>query len=489
MTTTEARFENVPLDRLHESPLNPRKHFDAAALAELASSLKASGIITPLLVRPNAKGFEIAAGHRRYRAAKLVALAEAPCVIREMDDAEFVEVLNIENLQRQDMTPLEEADGYRLLMTKAGYTVEKIADRIGMSVKYVYDRVKLLQLIPAAQQELREGRIATGHAILLARLKPSDQERALDQDSGGVFEHEETLFGPEDEDESGLKARSVRELEAWIAGHVRFRAAEADPFLFPDAVAAAAQTPFVKARGRRERVVEITHQSIIQPEARDGKTIRAGYWQRADGREDSKPCESAVTGVIVVGPGQGEAFKVCVDREHCTVHWAKEIKAKAAPHSGGSGPSAKKPSWQIEQEKRHVEEVKREAERLRWTKAKSRILEAMAAAVKKAPTKAGGLLAQIVVDAVNPRSGGGVKASDGLVPRGKTADDLLRYAAFIVLVGEASGWQAPEAFPKRAKAFGVDVVKIVDAIAPRAALAAASAKKPQTLEKKKATPS
>lgn len=184
--TTET-YERIPLTRLHESPLNPRKYFDPVKLAELTESVKAKGIITPLIVRPNASGFEIGAGHRRYKAATAAGLADAPCIVRPMDDAAFIEVLVIENEQRHDLGPLEEAEGYRLLMTKAGYTVDKIAERVGMSVKYVYDRVKLLQLIPEAQQLVRDEKITAGHAILLARLKPEQQKKAIDPEGHALW--------------------------------------------------------------------------------------------------------------------------------------------------------------------------------------------------------------------------------------------------------------------------------------------------------------
>src|SRR5712691_691574 len=124
-TATLPEFKYVPITQLHESPLNPRKLFAPAALAELTASIKAHGVRTPLLVRANAKGYEIAAGHRRYRAAKLAGLAELPAVVQTMEDVEFIELLSFDNLQRQDMTALEEADGYKLLVTKAGYSVEK----------------------------------------------------------------------------------------------------------------------------------------------------------------------------------------------------------------------------------------------------------------------------------------------------------------------------------------------------------------------------
>lgn len=198
-TDATAAFQLIEIGRVHESSLNHRKIFDPSKLDELAQSIRAKGVLTPLLVRPNAKGVEIAAGHRRYRAAKLAGVTELPCVVREMSDSDFLEVLVIENDQREDVHPLEEAEGYRSLMTKASYSVEKIAERVGRSEKYVYDRVKLLQLTKPAQKLFLDGKITAGHAILLARLKPKDQERAIDPEARAVFEHEHVLEDPDDD--------------------------------------------------------------------------------------------------------------------------------------------------------------------------------------------------------------------------------------------------------------------------------------------------
>jgi ParB family chromosome partitioning protein len=113
------RFEIIPIDELAPSPLNPRKHFDKDALTELAGSIAAHGIVTPILVRKTESlrkpYYEIAAGERRHRAAKQAGLDRVPVVIREMDDIVFLETMTIENLQREDLHPLEEADGYREL--------------------------------------------------------------------------------------------------------------------------------------------------------------------------------------------------------------------------------------------------------------------------------------------------------------------------------------------------------------------------------------
>lgn len=490
-----AEFRMLPLTQLHESPLNPRKHYEPNAMAELAASIRTSGIITPLVVRPNAGGFEIAAGHRRYRAAKLVDLAEAPCIVRPMSEAEFVEILSIENGRREDLTPLEEADGYRLLMTKAGYTVERIAERIGMSVKYVYDRVKLLQLIPAAQKLLREGTITAGHAILLARLNPKDQARAIggpkDVERGGLLKYEHVLWDPEHQgrgisaEDGAVKPVSVREFQAWIDEHVKFDKTAVDAMLFPDTVQVI-QT--ATAQAEREKIIQITHEFYVQPDARDAKEriFSERSWKRADGKKKSKSCEHAITGVIVVGPGRGDAFKVCIEKEKCAVHWAawqreRKQRAGAAARGVPTGTRTAQDSYAAQEAKRKLERARAEAEQARWKKARPAILEALAAAVKKAPTRATGLLAEIVLEQLDMGYGHKDYSAD-YMPRGTTAEDLVRHAAFRVLMNELQEWSAVDEFPKRAKAFGLDVCKIVDTIAPPKP----EPEKPQTSATKKA---
>lgn len=255
------RYVEVDIHAVHESRHNPRRHFDEGKLQELSANIAKVGIITPLIVRPapdsSAKHplYEIAAGHRRYRAAKLAKLTLLPCLVREMNDQEFMELLSIENLQREGLHPLDEAKGYAMLMA-APYRmdVQTIADKVGRSVTYVYDRVKLVELVKEAQELFWADRITAGHAIVLARLSSADQTRALD---GGLMEEENGLYDPDKPVEGkwdGFKAVSVRELQAWVDKNVRFDAVKAEPLLFPETVQAVQATI---EEGRR--FIPITH--------------------------------------------------------------------------------------------------------------------------------------------------------------------------------------------------------------------------------------
>jgi ParB/RepB/Spo0J family partition protein len=165
----------MPLEDLVESEANPRKRFDPAGLRELEESIRAKGVLTPLLARPKndhplCRSFELAAGHRRFRAAKAAGLRAVPVVVRPMTDAEFLEVIVIENLQRADLHPLEEADGYIQLHEKHGYDVERLAAKVGKSKAYVYARMKLAALPEGARKLFYEGKLNPSTALLVARI-------------------------------------------------------------------------------------------------------------------------------------------------------------------------------------------------------------------------------------------------------------------------------------------------------------------------------
>lgn len=469
-------YQVLPLELLVPSKTNPRKSYDGVLLAELAKSIKDHGVVEPLLVRPQKERFEIVAGERRFRAAKIAEASEVPVIIRELTDEQALEIQVIENLQRSDLHPLEEAQGYRQLQATAKYDVGRIAERIGRSIKYVYDRMKLLDLTEDVKALFLDGTITAGHAILLARLQPADQKRAM-TDMDGLLDHEDLLWDPTDRGthRDVKKARSVRELAGWIDEHVRFEPKDADPMLFPDTA-----LKLTEARGEKAKVIAITHDHFVQEEARaEGeRTYGPQSWKRADGQRKSKPCSFSVLGVIAAGYGRGEAFDVCTAKEKCKVHWAewqreREKRAKAAAAAGGSTSAAARSSaareesrWKREEEKRREEQKRQQAALDRWKKAAPAILEAVAAAVKKAPTKATGLLATLILERCQVNYHGKNLDHGRFVPRGTSAEDLVRHAAFVVLADEVLEWTAPEEFPKRARAFGLDVTKILNEAAP-----------------------
>ncbi len=487
-------LRRIPLEQLVESPWNPRKHFDPAKLAETAASLKANGQLTPITVRPyrTPDRYEIGAGHRRFRAAKQLGLPSLLAVVRPLDDVAFLELLTIENKQREDVTPLDEAAGFRLLMEKAGYDVAKLANRIGLSTKYVYDRLKLLQLVPAAKKLLEESVITAGHAILLARLSPTDQKRAIgdleDVAESGEYaaKRESLLLRPDyaaDGEELPLHDRvkpvSVREFQQAIQEKIRATPERLDPFLFPESAAA-----LEAAKEEKLGVIHITREWRVDDDARDEKikTYGSQAWKRADGKPDedyhtgrpvkAKACAFSRYGFVASGPGQGEVFKVCINKQKCATHWPEQVKAakerakRATSDKSGGSAKPKVDRYELEEQRRAAERGREEADRARWKKALPQLRLALAKAVRVAPTGPTSVLGLAVLKECRPDYDQGW--AKNVMPIGRTADDVVRRAGWIALTGDLNEWRASQMVAEF-KAFGIDAPKIVDQVAPKPA--------------------
>lgn len=167
----------LEIGQIRPNPNQPRKEFDQVRLEELAASIKEHGIVQPIVVRPKGKEYEIVAGERRWRAAQLAGMAKVPALVREFSEAETMEIALIENLQREDLNPLEEAEAYRVLMETFKLTQEELAQRLGRSRSQIANTLRLLQLSPGAREEVRAGRLSMGHAkVLLGIADPQQQE-------------------------------------------------------------------------------------------------------------------------------------------------------------------------------------------------------------------------------------------------------------------------------------------------------------------------
>ena len=170
---------SLPISQVESCSSQPRKHFDEAALAELAASIQEHGIIQPLTVRKRASGYyQIIAGERRWRAARLAGLSEVPVIVIEADDRKAAELAMIENLQREDLNPMEEAAGYRSLIDQHHMTQEEAANRVGKSRSAVTNALRLLSLTPSVRKLVEEGKLSAGHARALLPLSPAVQESA-----------------------------------------------------------------------------------------------------------------------------------------------------------------------------------------------------------------------------------------------------------------------------------------------------------------------
>ncbi|EDO0696453.1 ParB/RepB/Spo0J family partition protein [Listeria monocytogenes] len=169
--TNEETVQNIAIKEIKPNPYQPRKIFDAKAINELRDSIKIHGVLQPIILRNTDKGYEIVVGERRYLAAKEAKLKEIPAVVRDLTEEEMMELSVIENLQREDLSPLEEAESYQFLMKKLSLTQAKLAERVGKSRPYIANFVRLLTLPEEVQVMLRDGSLSAGHGRVLLGLK------------------------------------------------------------------------------------------------------------------------------------------------------------------------------------------------------------------------------------------------------------------------------------------------------------------------------
>jgi ParB family transcriptional regulator, chromosome partitioning protein len=169
----------VDLESIVPGPMQPRSHFDEASLESLAESIRSHGIVQPLLVRRRNNVYELIAGERRWRAAKLAGLSRVPVVVKDVPDENLLEIALIENIQRENLNHIEEAQAYKKLIENVGLTQEALASRVGRDRSYITNYLRLLRLPEDLQQLVKEGRLSTGHARTLLALNDPDLQRRV----------------------------------------------------------------------------------------------------------------------------------------------------------------------------------------------------------------------------------------------------------------------------------------------------------------------
>jgi ParB family chromosome partitioning protein len=381
-------FQFLAVDQIHESTTNPRRTFDEAKLYELAESIKHNGLIQPITVRPNNQGFEIVAGARRYRAAQLAELFSVPARIVEIDDAKALEWQLVENSQRVDVHPYEEAQGFQRLLDIPGYGVAALVEKSGKSASHVYARLSLLQLIPTVAEAFTQERITASHANLIARLPQESQAVAFEQCWRKDWQDKEPHLLP------------AKHVAAWIQANLYLSLADA-PFdredltlnpaagacvtcprrsgyntaLFADVVSdqcldSSCYHSKVEAFLDREIAA---HPGLVQIENgwRNPKEQRPGAVQRGHVREleavidnpDAEPvmlCEAAKPAIVVYGKQLGRKLTVCTDK-HCPVH-DPQAAAEAAAHPVPTMAPAPEIETEEEAAQREAEHEQRMAE-------------------------------------------------------------------------------------------------------------------------------
>lgn len=395
-TTVQSEYRNLLVDSLIESPLNPRRTFDETALNELAASIRSQGVLMPLLVRPvNPQTYEVVAGKRRFRAAQLAGAESVPVEIRELTDAQCIEIAIVENLQRQDVHPLEESSSYAQLLAldEPKYSIEQIAARCGKTPAFIVSRLSLAALTPTVSEAFVKDEIGLGHALLLAKLQPAEQEEAL----SACYQE---VYG------NGSKSKRillpVRHLREWIERNVLLDLAAA-PFSKEDAQLAPEAGSCVdcsKRTGHNTLLFEgMTHadrcsdpkcfsmkldQHVKQTVAAKPKLVQisTAYGKPVEGspvvprsqyveiRQDKparkeqanapeyKSCKYTAAAIVTDGSDKGATRKVCANPE-CPVHHPKKQQQRERSDA----------AFKARQEKRRREEAMAQTTGLRVLKA------------------------------------------------------------------------------------------------------------------------
>jgi len=204
--------QEIALDAIEPNPFQPRRHFDPEKLQELAQSIAEFGLLEPVLVREHEKGYQLVAGERRIRAAELAGLKKVPALVKNFDDEEMMKVALVENLQRENLNPIEEAEGYQRLISEFGFTQNQVAHAVGKKRPSIANALRLLNLSDVEREMVQDGRLSTGHAKVLlgvndAKKRVQLANKVIKEDLS-VRQLEELLKKPKTVPRGTLKMKS-----------------------------------------------------------------------------------------------------------------------------------------------------------------------------------------------------------------------------------------------------------------------------------------
>jgi len=378
-TLSQPDYKLIPIKDLRTSPTNPRRRIDERSIETLAESIKAQGILEPLIIRKNEKKYEIVCGERRYRAASVAKLIELPCLVRELSDEQVLDIQIHENLHREDVHPMDEAYGYQFLKEKLGCDVKELALRVGKSEGYVLNRLKLNCLIKEAQKDIDDGHLPLVYALEIAKYSPVMQKYIYDEvyRTRGEYKGNDYVHTP-------IKGEMIpwKSFTEWINTNIHRILSEA-PFsskatnLREDGLACvncpertgAIVSLFEPNRiGKKDACLNPacyvkkaeTHVEVRRRELAELGKIEPSQvpivrsWSYTDGKNylgsesakvvgdirggSKKKCRNLISGIDIEQDNFGHTVQVCLKETKCKIHWP-ELKVT----SNGNSPVEKSP--------------------------------------------------------------------------------------------------------------------------------------------------
>jgi ParB family chromosome partitioning protein len=326
----------IPIAKLHPSPFNPRVRQNRTALDELKASMKEKGVLTALIVRPNADGYEVIAGSRRLAAAKELGWVDLPCVVHELTDEEAAEIALVDNLLRTDIDPLDEARGFVELLKKTR-DLGAIAARVGKSRSYIAQRMKLVNLLPAVQKALQQGKIELGVALELAKIPQEAQKefvryaedssvdsmkRMIERNvmldlSGAPWKKDDAELVPDAGACNACPKRTAADRDLFGDAGKHDRCLDAKCFEAKMKAFFAHRKTELEAKG--DKVVQISTNRWSSGDSKKlvGKYMTSGDWSTA-----GKTCKDPHVGLVVAGSGIGQVKRICTG-EKCKLCGSK----------------------------------------------------------------------------------------------------------------------------------------------------------------------
>lgn len=416
---TTATFQEIPISLIEPSGMNPRTHFVPAEDKELEDSIRAEGVMEPIVVRRHplsTSRYQVVAGERRFRAATVVGLAALPAMVRDVDDAKLLDLAMTENIQRRSMHPLDTAAAFvkRLEMDKTA-TPESIAATLGLSKRHVVDMLRLQNLSKGARAGVEKGDISVSHAIILAKLDTKLQDQAIGDCTTWEFDFDSNDRKP--------RLAPVSELKEWVADNVRLdlkspETAEEFPEL-------AAEVAAAEARGATV-VILSSDRTPWQHKAKPDDPLFAERWE-----ECKKTDKAAQLGIFVEGRRRGQK-----------IYFKPKAAAAKAAHGAPGQPLSpeEKKRREVTRKREEAARLARQEQEKHWKTLKPKALAAVAAHVQQLPLKA--LLT--------------VMAKNNNCKSAETAEGLLR--AMAAKDATVSDYNL-DALGYSSKSFGFDVQK------------------------------